>query len=143
MNTTVASTPALVGGERRQAVHLPYRPESASTARHLVRTVLVKWGLEDLADDAELIVSELVGNASKTGCQLTMSVEIVSITGRDVRIGVTDGCRILPVRVDAGPNAEGGRGLDLVHKLTRGHWGAALMSDGKTVHADLKLRTTQ
>jgi hypothetical protein len=32
----------------------------------------------------------------------------------------------------------GGRGIGLVHELTRGRWGATLLPNGKTVHADLR-----
>ncbi|WP_099908788.1 ATP-binding protein [Streptomyces sp. TLI_171] len=121
-------------------VLLPYEPRSASVARHLVRTALREWGFEDLVDDAELIVSELVGNAAKTGCHLRMAVGLEQITGRAVRISVRDGSRVLPCLIDAGPGTESGRGMALVHHLTAGHWGAALESDGKTVHADLRTR---
>ncbi|MEU4115835.1 ATP-binding protein [Kitasatospora sp. NPDC028055] len=127
---------------RTAEAQLPYHPKSASLARGLVRNALIGWGLGGLVEDALLIVSELVGNAAKTGCQLKMRVTITLITDTSVRIEVTDGSRAMPVRIDAGPDALGGRGLDLVHKLTRGHWGATLLVNGKTLHADLKLGST-
>ncbi|MFF2080627.1 ATP-binding protein [Kitasatospora sp. NPDC058162] len=121
---------------------LPYAPQSATVARRLVRTTLPKWGLEDLVEAAELIVSELVGNAAKTGCQLEMTVTVARITDRCARISVRDGSRTLPCLIDAGPAAESGRGMALVHHLTRGHWGAELETYGKTVHADLRAGPT-
>ena len=42
---------------------LSARPEEARTARRFVREVLTCWGLEALADDAEMIIDELVVNA--------------------------------------------------------------------------------
>src|SRR3974377_489975 len=42
---------------------LSARPEEARTARRFVREVLTCWGLEALAEDAEMIVDELVVNA--------------------------------------------------------------------------------
>src|SRR6201989_1939928 len=42
---------------------LSARPEEARTARRFVREILTCWGLEALADDAEMIVDELVVNA--------------------------------------------------------------------------------
>ena len=42
---------------------LSARPEEARTARRFVRELLTCWGLEALADDAEMIVDELVVNA--------------------------------------------------------------------------------
>ncbi|WP_073819242.1 ATP-binding protein [Kitasatospora sp. CB01950] len=121
-------------------VLLPYEPRSASVARHLVRTALHDWELDDLVDDAELIVSELVGNSAKTGCRLRMAVTVARVTDDTVRISVRDGSRVLPCLIDAGLAAESGRGMALVHRLTRGQWGAVLESDGKTVHANLRIR---
>ncbi|HXZ76464.1 MAG TPA: ATP-binding protein, partial [Streptosporangiaceae bacterium] len=42
---------------------LSARPDEARTARRFVRELLATWGLEALADDAEMIVDELVVNA--------------------------------------------------------------------------------
>ncbi|MFJ5222690.1 ATP-binding protein [Streptomyces sp. NPDC088400] len=42
---------------------LPREPESAATARRLVRAACAAWELEELAEDGALIVSELVSNA--------------------------------------------------------------------------------
>src|ERR1700731_3160680 len=42
---------------------LSARPEEARTARRFVRELLTCWGLEPLADDAEMIADELVVNA--------------------------------------------------------------------------------
>ncbi|MGW4898424.1 ATP-binding protein [Kitasatospora sp. NPDC004240] len=117
----------------------PYAPRSASAARRLVRTALPAWGLEDLVEAGELIVSELVGNAVRTGCR-RMTVTVERVTERCVRISVRDGSRALPCLIEAGSSAESGRGLALVHRLTGGHWGASLESLGKTVHADLRVR---
>ncbi|AUY53713.1 ATP-binding protein [Streptomyces sp. CB01881] len=64
---------------------------------------------------------QLVGNAAKTGCQRKMTVTVEGITDQCVRISVRDGSRTLPCLIDAGPAAESGRGLALVHHLTRGH----------------------
>ncbi|MFJ6379686.1 ATP-binding protein [Kitasatospora sp. NPDC092039] len=118
---------------------LPYEPGSASRARQLVQAALTGWGLGDLVDDAVLVVSELVTNAAKTGCRLEMTLRIIRLTAASVRISVTDGCRVLPVRIEADDGDVSGRGVDLVHKLTRGQWGAVPEPFGKTVHADLRL----
>ncbi|MER5866187.1 ATP-binding protein [Kitasatospora sp. NPDC002040] len=120
--------------------HLPYEPQSAAAARRLVRTALLGWGLAELIDAGEVVVSEPVGNAVKTGCRLTMTVTLQWTALRSVRIGVRDGSRAMPCRVDAGPAAECDRGLALVHHLTEGQWGVTVEPDGKTVHADLCTR---
>jgi hypothetical protein len=119
---------------------LPYEPHSAADARHLLRTTLLGWELEDLVEAGELIVSELAGNAAKTGCRRRMMVTVERITYRCVRISVRGSSRVLPCLIDAGPAAESGRGLALVHHLTGGQWGATAEPFGKTVHADLRAR---
>ncbi|SOB83123.1 Anti-sigma regulatory factor (Ser/Thr protein kinase) [Streptomyces sp. 1331.2] len=119
---------------------LPYKPESVSEARRLVRDKLTEWGLSSLVDSAELIVSELATNAVKTGCQLRMGVAVRLMTDEVVRILVRDGSRSLPVLITAGSDAPSGRGIHLVHSLTGGHWGVTPEPLGKTVHADLRIR---
>ncbi|WP_280703087.1 ATP-binding protein [Kitasatospora sp. GP82] len=138
--TAAVETPAppLVADCAR--VLLPYEPQSAAAARRLVRTTLRGWGLEDLVEAGELTVSELAGNAAKTGCRRRMTVTVERITERCVRISVRDGSRSLPCLIDVGPAAVSGRGLALVHHLTGGHWGASLETFGKTIHADLRTR---
>ncbi|WP_051838666.1 ATP-binding protein [Streptomyces sp. NRRL WC-3742] len=118
---------------------LPYRPESAARARRLVRGKLVDWELEGLIDDAQLIVSELVGNAVRTGCLTHMTVRIRRVTAGIVRISVRDGSRTMPVLIAAGVDEECHRGLALIHRLTRGQWGVTADEFGKTVHADLRV----
>ncbi|MER7773237.1 ATP-binding protein [Kitasatospora sp. NPDC096140] len=141
MTAAVQTPPHPEAADRARAL-LPYEPQSAGSARRLLRTTLRGWELDDLVEGGELIVSELVGNAAKTGCRLTMTVTVERITDRCVRISVRDGSRLLPCLIDAGPAAESGRGMALVHHLTGGHWGATPEPYGKTVHADLRTRPT-
>ncbi|WP_159398520.1 ATP-binding protein [Streptomyces sp. MJM8645] len=116
---------------------LPYLPESVGAARRFVAATLREWGLGDLVDDAAMIVSELVTNSFKTCCQTRILVGVRRPTDRIVRILVGDGSRSMPVMVQAGPDATSGRGLAMVHRLTRGRWGVTLLPFGKVVHADL------
>ncbi|MEV7770375.1 ATP-binding protein [Kitasatospora sp. NPDC086791] len=116
---------------------LPYLPGSASAARRLVREKLAEWELPELIEVAELIVSELVTNAVKTGCLTRMTVTIRRATDRTVRVAVRDVSRAVPVLMVAGEDEEGHRGLALIHELTKGRWGAAVEAFGKVVHADL------
>ncbi len=138
--TAAVETPLRPEAADRASALLPYEPQSAAAARRLVRTTLRSWELEDLVEAGELIVSELAGNAAKTGCQLRMMVTVERITAGCVRISVRDSSRSLPCLIDAGTAAESGRGMALVHHLTAGHWGATPEPYGKTVHADLRLR---
>ncbi|MEV7184062.1 ATP-binding protein [Kitasatospora sp. NPDC093102] len=116
---------------------LPYQPESVGAARRFVVAKLREWGLDDLVDDASLIVSELATNAVRTGCQTRMVVAARRPSDRLVRILVGDGSRAMPVVIQAGPDATSGRGLAMVHRLTRGRWGVTPLPFGKVVHADL------
>lgn len=50
---------------------LAAQPESAGTARHFTREVLVSWGFGQLADEAETIIGELVVNAVQHGTRDT------------------------------------------------------------------------
>ncbi|MFI6157719.1 ATP-binding protein [Kitasatospora sp. NPDC051170] len=118
-------------------LRLPYTPMSARTARHMVRVKLTEWSLPHLIDDAELITSELVGNAVKTGCLTFLIVGIRRTTSSTVRLLVSDGSASPPVLIDAGPDAESGRGLALVDQLTRQRWGVTVWPHGKVIHADL------
>ncbi len=52
---------------------LAAQPESASTARHFTREVLVSWGVGELADEAETIIGELVVNAVQHGTRHSTS----------------------------------------------------------------------
>ncbi|MFI9275496.1 ATP-binding protein [Kitasatospora sp. NPDC052896] len=120
---------------------LPYQLQSASVARRLLRDKLADSDLVHLADDAELVLTELVSNAAKTGCLTTMQVSVAQVTnrvGRVVRIAVRDGSRTLPVLVTPGTGDESGRGLILVDRLAV-VWGVELDARGKTVWADLSV----
>ncbi|MFG2842747.1 ATP-binding protein [Kitasatospora sp. NPDC048296] len=116
---------------------LPYLPESVAAARRFVAAKLHEWELDDLVDDAAVIVSELTTNSFKTGCQTRMLVGVRRPTDRIVRILVGDGSRSMPVMIQAGRDATSGRGLAMVHRLTHGRWGVTLLPFGKVVHADL------
>ncbi|MFJ7247168.1 ATP-binding protein [Kitasatospora sp. NPDC098652] len=122
-------------------VCLPYRPESVGAARRFVCAQLREWGLDDLVDDAVVIVSELATNSIKTGCQTRMLIGVRRPSDRIVRILVGDGSRSMPVMVQAGPDATSGRGLSMVHRLTHGRWGVTPLPFGKVVHADLATPT--
>ncbi|MBO1412999.1 ATP-binding protein [Streptomyces sp. FH025] len=84
-----------------------------------------------------MVVSELATNAVETGCQMRMIVAVRRPSERVVRILVGDGSRVMPVMIQAGPDATSGRGLAMVHRLTRGRWGVTVLPFGKVVHADL------
>ncbi|MQS36154.1 ATP-binding protein [Streptomyces katsurahamanus] len=116
---------------------MPCLAESAGTARDLVHTALVGWGMNGLINEGVLLVTELVANAAvHTWCH-TITVS-VSPPGQElVRIEVSDQSTALPVQRTASGDDTGGRGLALVDALSF-RWGADAESQGKRVWAELK-----
>jgi len=108
------------------------------SARRLVVGACLAWQLDYLADDAELMITELVTNAMRYA-----SGDIdVSITLRDrfVHLSVRDNNPQRPVRVLPDPdNGEGGRGLLLLDAIAAG-WGTTVLPGGKAVWATLRIR---
>ncbi|MCX4756886.1 ATP-binding protein [Kitasatospora purpeofusca] len=128
---------ALRRATRPATVSLPYRPESVAAARCCIRAKLHDWGLDELVDDASVVVSELATNAVRTGCRTRMIVAVRRPAEHLVRLLVVDGSGAMPVMIEAESDATSGRGLAIVHRLTHGRWGVTLLPFGKIVHADL------
>ncbi len=105
------------------------RAQAAREARSLARGALAGWGLEELTDVVELLVSEVVTNAVRYA-QRPVTLRLVH-TDR-LRCEVVDDVPQLPRMRRAGPADEGGRGMFLVYKLAR-DWGAERLSVGKVV----------
>jgi hypothetical protein len=116
-------------------------PTAPACARGHVRTVAHEWGLPDLADTAELLVSELVTNAVQAARQLWIRADLAVVPivrlwlfsdRLSIVIHVWDASDEMPVRQDAGLDDVGGRGLLLVEALGK-DWGAYRKADGKVV----------
>jgi anti-sigma regulatory factor (Ser/Thr protein kinase) len=114
-----------------------------SCARGLVRVVAHEWGLLELADTAELVMSELVTNAVQVSSRLKIRagspivpvVRLWLVSDRiSIVIHVWDGSEEMPVRQDGAPDQESGRGLMLVENLAK-DWGAYRKAHGKVVWA--------
>ncbi|MFF4652581.1 ATP-binding protein [Streptomyces sp. NPDC001380] len=118
-------------------------PGAVGQARALVRRELAARGVTgDTAEDAVLVVSELLTNAVRHADHRQGAVELaVTACGGDVLVEVTDPCPRRPVlpagpAPAAGPQQEGGRGLPLVHALAEA-CGVRGQGPGKTVWAIL------
>jgi hypothetical protein len=125
----------------RDAIELEAVPGAVPSARMHARVVAGAWRLAGLADDLELIVSELVTNAVRVAADSPMRPPAVclrlSSDGRSLLVEVWDPSRRAPVRVQPDPFGERGRGLYLVDALsTRWGWFHA-PSGGKVVWAEL------
>ncbi|WP_433890596.1 ATP-binding protein [Streptomyces sp. CA-111067] len=81
----------------------PCAPSSVPAVRRELRGVLAEWGLSELRDAAELVVSELVTNAVNAGGG---GREVETRYEREpagVRVEVADGSGVIPVMRAAGP----------------------------------------
>jgi anti-sigma regulatory factor (Ser/Thr protein kinase) len=116
---------------------------SVPLIRRLVRRIADAWGLDALIiDDAELVTSELVTNAVRhapcpeIGFTATYGEQLLLIQ-------VHDGSANPPIlRHGSSGDTESGRGLSLVHSLTR-DWGWMPHADGtKSTWALIDVPTT-
>ncbi|WP_307624280.1 SpoIIE family protein phosphatase [Streptomyces sp. V3I7] len=116
---------------------LALAPAEAGRARTAVREQLRAWGLDPLADSAELMVSELVTNAVRHAHGRHVQLRLVR--GDTLLCEVEDDDHTLPTLLNAGPDTESGRGLRVVSTLAR-EWGASRTGAGKTVWFELSSR---
>ncbi|MEV6316046.1 SpoIIE family protein phosphatase [Streptomyces sp. NPDC051776] len=122
---------------------LPTEPKSVARARELTREQLTAWGLEQLVDTAELLVSELVTNALRYGAGIPLGepggeIRLRLLLDTTLVCEVWDGGLVQPRRRRARDTDEGGRGLQLVGLLSAG-WGSRRTPRGKTVWFELVL----
>ncbi|MFJ9039335.1 SpoIIE family protein phosphatase [Streptomyces sp. NPDC102406] len=110
-------------------------PEDAAPgrARRLARSALARWGLEEMTDSVELLVSEVVTNAVRYASR---PVTLRLLRTDVLRCEVGDDVPQLPRQRQARATDEGGRGLFLVNRLAR-RWGATRLSTGKVVWFEL------
>jgi len=104
-------------------------PTAPSLARGHVRAALAEWGLGELADDAELIGSEMTANAVNASApfQAAGSVLVIRLCliarGNTLAVKCWDQAPGIPVLRDTAGFAESGRGLAIIDFLTSGAWG--------------------
>ncbi|AWK08339.1 hypothetical protein SSP531S_56720 [Streptomyces spongiicola] len=105
---------------------------SARHVRRILRHYLALWGLPELADDASLALTELLGNVHDhvpgRRCGL-----LIERGPSGLRVEVRDECPALPVPRRAAPGEESGRGLALLDAVVH-KWGVSRTGGpGKTV----------
>jgi anti-sigma regulatory factor (Ser/Thr protein kinase) len=110
--------------------------------RRAVVEDLTAQGLDgDIVDEAEIVVSELLGNALRHARPLpdgTLRV-ILELEPKSIRICVVDGgSATLPTLQHPPPMSVGGRGLSIVRTLTQ-NWGVQESHSGNTVFGVLHL----
>lgn len=133
-------TAATVGPQRYQERYAA-RLEAAAQARRDIALVLETWGLPQLVDVAEQVVTELVANAVEHTDAATVGASITRTGKESARIVVTDTSRTRPTPGAPSPNDEHGRGLLLVEALAH-DWGSEPVHGGKRVWAELRADST-
>ncbi|MFD4139557.1 ATP-binding protein, partial [Streptomyces sp. NPDC058572] len=112
-------------------------PSELGGLRRVLRLHLTLWGLPDLIEAAQICVTELISNVIRhvgAGAPATLAV---SMNGTYLRLELHDpDTRALPTLLDAGRDAEAGRGMVLVDAITD-RWGVILRADSKVVWCEL------
>jgi anti-sigma regulatory factor (Ser/Thr protein kinase) len=143
--TSVPDPPSLpdgtslaLGWPLRDFIEFGALASAVPCARYHSRQVLWEWRLAVLAENAELLVSELMTNAiaasPSAGSDSPVRLWLLSDAAR-VLIAVWDASPDPPVRADVSADAESGRGLLLVEMFSE-QWGSYVTpAGGKTVWA--------
>jgi PAS domain S-box-containing protein len=109
--------------------NLPADPAVVADARARAARQLARWGLQELGDTTELLVSELVTNAIR---HAHGPIQLRMILDGELTCEVFDGSSSAPQLRRAGRYDEGGRGLMLVAQLAE-RWGTRHTRTGKTI----------
>lgn len=119
----------------RTRIDVEHSVHGPSLARAAVTACAQELGLRAARDDVVLLVSEMVTNAVRHAAP-PVRLEIQA-GEQDVVVAVCDGSPEPPAPRTAGADAEGGRGMLLVHLLTSDH-GVRVGQPGKAVWARLR-----
>lgn len=128
------------GRDDRTVMHIPHAPVSVHLARRRLREDLLLSGVpEATVDDAEIVLSELLGNAVRHAqAGPSGSVEVRwQVFGSVVELVVTDGgasTTVAPRQPDE--LSVSGRGLHIVSAIARS-WGVIDRRVARTVWASL------
>jgi anti-sigma regulatory factor (Ser/Thr protein kinase) len=127
----------------RSYLELGILPGAVPCARLHAKQVLWEWGLSELSDSVELLVSELVTNAVRVSQSMAHASSVRLWLRSDMRrvlMLVWDRNPRPPVRIDATDDAEGGRGLLLVEAISdQWNWYQPNGWEGKIVWAEVSL----
>ncbi|HEX3649810.1 MAG TPA: ATP-binding protein, partial [Pseudonocardiaceae bacterium] len=123
----------------RTSTVLPAGTMADPAARRFTLDTLGSWPVAaETRETAELVVSELVGNAVQHA-DGTVELGLV-LCGDMVRIEVVDNSPVLPVMLDPEPAGDRHRGLHIVADLSA-NWGTKREAGGKIVWAELPTAT--
>lgn len=136
---TVSDMPQLSAIDTTQEAEswtVPFTPSAVAYARATITHALGRLGVSAaVVEDARLVISELMGNALRHARPLPEGVLRVGMAVDEsvVRLFVVDGgSTSLPTVLHTSAMSLGGRGLSIVHTLTR-DWGVEERGTGNTV----------
>jgi anti-sigma regulatory factor (Ser/Thr protein kinase) len=122
----------------RVETDLPGAVTAPADARLFLRAALRSWDRDGFGAITELLTDELVSNVVRHVGQ-PMTLRATSHPDW-IRVEVTDASPDPPVPHRVGPEAERGRGLQLVDGLAD-RWGVEPATPGKTVWFEIDVRT--
>src|SRR3954447_15130257 len=105
-------------------------PTSCAETRHAMRDFCERSNIANLADDAELLASEIATNAIVHSATLITVLAVVR--GGELVVTVSDDGHMRPVVRSMHDDTESGRGMHVVDELA-GAWGVTPRDFGKTV----------
>ncbi|SEN06134.1 ATP-binding protein [Actinacidiphila rubida] len=113
-------------------------PAAFTGVRRRTRAQLCAWGRTDLAEAAELCVTELLANVHRHVASSACELRLERLPGGGVRVTVADRSHVVPVpRPEPGATEERGRGLLLIAAVSA-RWGTTLTATGKQVWVELR-----
>jgi len=126
----------------RVHAHLPMSDSSPAVGRALAKYACESWDVVDVADYAQIVVSEFISNAivhAKTDLDVTILLRadylVIQVRDRSAKCPPRAG----EVRSASASGADHGRGLALVDRLTSS-WGYSVGPHGKTMWATIRIR---
>jgi anti-sigma regulatory factor (Ser/Thr protein kinase) len=139
-DSTTDTTPPRVPRRppNRRCIRLPLPAELTAPrlARQVVRDACATWGLENLADAAALVVTEMTTNAVlHAHAPITLTA---TQSETDLTITLADGDSRLPQADQTLASREHGNGITLIGAMAD-EWGAYRDAVGKTVWARFSL----
>ncbi|MCX4797289.1 ATP-binding protein [Streptomyces sp. NBC_01242] len=124
------------GSQLRSVLPFKAEPVVVRDLRRAVRGQLVEWRLPTLAEEAELVVSELAANVIKHVGEGVPATLVLEASGDRLRIELHDKSYRVPVLGAVACDDECGRGLHLLAGMAD-DWGTLLTATGKAVWCEL------
>ncbi len=127
----------------RDYLELGALPGAVPSARLHTRQLLWEWGVFELGETVELVVSELMTNAvsaSRTMREISPVRLWLLSDNKRVMVMVWDANPEPPVRIESSADAESGRGLLLVEAMSKQwNWHVPMGMGGKVVWAQCEM----